>query len=105
MSIDSYCNIWYTNSPYSSYPEAGTKIINGRSRVHAIWVASGDSGVSAASDGQTLSCPILLRTASSGDILYEAAFMAPTVTGGRDQNFHTYTPYLGGHGILFKIKL
>jgi len=76
MSINSHCNIWYTNDPYTA-PEAGTKIINGRSRVYAVWVSSGDSGVAAASGGQTLSCPILLRTASSGDILYEAAFMAP----------------------------
>ena len=102
MSIDSYCDIWYTNSPYSLYPEAGTKIINGRSRVYGVWISSGDSGISASSSGQTLSCPILLRTASSGDILYEAAFMAPTANASTLSNFHTYTHYFGGNGILFK---
>jgi len=98
---DSYCNIWYTNSPYSAYPEAGTKIINGRSRVYAVWVVSGWGGVAAASGGQTLSCPIILRSSSAGDILYEAAFMAPGPTGVTDGNFHPYCHYMGGNGILF----
>jgi hypothetical protein len=102
MSVDSYCNIWYTNNPYTA-PEAGTKVINGRSRVYAIWVCSGRSGIAEGSQGQVLSCPIVLRTSSGGSILYEAAFMAPSPNSEADNggNFHTYTHYFGGNGILF----
>tara|TARA_R100000935_G_scaffold54981_1_gene84487 strand:- start:451 stop:756 length:306 start_codon:yes stop_codon:yes gene_type:complete len=66
-----------------------------------VWVVSGWGGVAAASGGQTLSCPIILRSSSAGDILYEAAFMAPGPTGVTDGNFHPYCHYMGGNGILF----
>ena len=98
---EDYLNIWSSVDPYSAGSASGTKIINGRVRVHAFWVVNGGSGTAGAT-GNTLSRPMSLRVGSGGTKLYEVAFPNPSrLAQSSSKHFCPYQHNFGGNGILF----
>jgi|TARA_R110000751_G_scaffold305409_1_gene421840 hypothetical protein len=98
---EDYSNIWSSVDPYSAGSASGTKIINGRVRVHAFWVVNGGSNT-AGDNGHTLSRPMSLRVGSGGTELYKVAFPNPSREAQSvAQCFVPYQHNFGGNGILF----
>tara|TARA_Y100000592_G_C5480073_1_gene324844 strand:+ start:5892 stop:6314 length:423 start_codon:yes stop_codon:yes gene_type:complete len=101
---EDYCKIWYSEDPYdvggSTTPATGVQVISGRSRVHAFWVMNRwvDSSTS-----YTLTRPMSLLDAASGNELYKSAFMNPVggTDSGSSKPLANYSHYFGGDGILF----
>jgi hypothetical protein len=94
--MNDYCNVYYTNAPYSvaGVPSSEEKIISGRVAVHGILAYVKGPGSANVMDSR----PLYLSGSAGGDPLFK--FVFPDFVNARILGNYPFN--IGGDGILFE---